>query len=257
MLKIDTVFSGGGVKAFAFIGALQSLSEKKYTIERVAGTSAGAIIASLIAAKYTVEEIEDLLTEIELKKFLDLPMVSKTIPFSKWILLYFKMGLYKGDQFEKWLHRVLLLKGIKTFADIQPGYLKIVVSDVTLGKLIILPDDLYDTYGLEEHELNISTAVRMSASYPYFFIPKKLKNRQLETRYIVDGGLLSNFPLWVFNNRQSLHTRPVIGFTLSDSFEHLCPNKINNALEMLHAFFLYMIQAQYERYIYNNRKCND
>lgn len=47
-MKIDTVFSGGGVKAFAFIGALQGLSEGSIKIERVAGTSAGAIMQHLL-----------------------------------------------------------------------------------------------------------------------------------------------------------------------------------------------------------------
>src|SRR5690625_330518 len=183
-------------------------------------------------------------------------MISKTIPFSKWILLYFKMGLYKGDRFERWLHGVLLAKGIRTFADIPSDYLKIIVSDVTLGKLIILPDDLKKVYGLEKHELNISTAVRMSASFPYFFMPKKLKNHQLETRYIVDGGLLSNFHLCVFNKESTLHTRPVIGFTLHDSLDHLRPNKIKNALDMLQAIFLAMLQAHDARYISKSKQDN-
>src|SRR5690625_6736681 len=92
-MNIDCVFSGGGVKAFAFIGALQSLKSNDYKIERVAGTSAGAIIASLVAAGYSEDEIYLLLNNLQLKQFLDLPYISKTIPFSKWLLLYFKMEI--------------------------------------------------------------------------------------------------------------------------------------------------------------------
>lgn len=42
-MLIDGVFAGGGVKAFAFIGALQAMEEKNFTFSRIAGTSAGAL----------------------------------------------------------------------------------------------------------------------------------------------------------------------------------------------------------------------
>ena len=47
---IDGVFSGGGIKGFAMIGALEVLEERGFAIKRSAGTSAGSIIASFIAA---------------------------------------------------------------------------------------------------------------------------------------------------------------------------------------------------------------
>jgi len=53
-MNIDAVFSGGGVKAFAFIGALEAMEEKGLVIKRAAGTSAGAILASLVLAGYKV-----------------------------------------------------------------------------------------------------------------------------------------------------------------------------------------------------------
>src|SRR5699024_4300142 len=106
-MKIDGVFSGGGVKAYSFIGALHSIEKRKLTIERVAGTSAGAIIASFLAAGYRVGEIKEMLNELNLKQLLDPPKLSKIIPFSKWLFLYFQMGLYKGNKFEAWLHEQL------------------------------------------------------------------------------------------------------------------------------------------------------
>ena len=49
-MLIDGVFSGGGLKGFALVGAYQELERKGYQFHRVAGTSAGAILATLIAA---------------------------------------------------------------------------------------------------------------------------------------------------------------------------------------------------------------
>src|SRR5690625_4926942 len=255
-MKVDGVFSGGGVKAFAFIGALQSIFNKGLEIERVAGTSAGAIIASMIAANYQVNEIENLLKQINLKRFLDPPLLSKKIPFSKWLLLYFQMGLYKGDQFENWLYQMLAKKGIETFADLKSGYLKVIISDISLGRLIVVPDDLKRVYGIDGNSFKVATAIRMSASFPYFFMPKKMFHTQMNPSYIVDGGLLSNFPLWVFreNNRKDL--RPVLGISLSDSIENSQPYVIKNELDMLQALFQAMIRAHDTRYISKSMQDN-
>src|SRR5690625_5073655 len=96
-MKIDGVFSGGGVKSYAFIGALKKIEENNLSFERLAGTSAGAILAALIAANYTAEEIEHILSSLDLKKLLDAPKITQYIPFSKWLFLYFRMGLNKGE----------------------------------------------------------------------------------------------------------------------------------------------------------------
>src|SRR5699024_5100597 len=75
---------------------------------------------------------------------------------------------------EEWLEEKLALKGIETFAHIKENDLKIVVSDISLGKLIVIPDDLNRIYGVAPEQFKVATAVRMSASFPYFFMPKKL-----------------------------------------------------------------------------------
>src|SRR5699024_12454602 len=80
IMNIDCVFYGGGIKAYAFLGSLKSINDKKYRIQRVAGTSAGAIIAALIAAKYTIKEIENMLDQLDIEKLLDPPLISKYIP---------------------------------------------------------------------------------------------------------------------------------------------------------------------------------
>src|SRR5690625_3966788 len=197
-MKIDGVFSGGGVKAYAFMGALQSIDQHNLVLQRVAGTSAGAIVAALIAAKYTTQEIEHLLGELDLKKFLDAPKITKILPFSKWFFLYFQMGIYKGERFEKWLYNQLAYKNIYTFNDLKKGQLKVIVSDLSLGRLVVIPDDLKRIYDIEPNYFPVSTAIRMSAGFPYFFMPKKIPGKTKKQSIIVDGGLLSNFPLWLF-----------------------------------------------------------
>lgn len=256
-MKIDAVFSGGGVKAYAFMGALQSIEENNLLIERTAGTSAGAIVAGLIAANFQVGEINKLLNELDLKKLLDPPILSTWLPASKWLFLYYQMGLYRGDRLEKWLYDQLASKDIYTFGDLEKDYLKVIVSDITLGKLVVLPDDLEKTYQIKASEFLISTAIRMSASFPYFFMPKRMKGSGDRQSIIVDGGLLSNFPLWVFDtNRNGKEKRPILGVKLTHSNKMGQERKINNSFEMLQSLVSTMKNAHDNRYMSKKEEKN-
>jgi NTE family protein len=257
-MKIDGVFSGGGVKAYAFIGALKSIENKRMQLERVAGTSAGAIVAALIAADYGHKEIETLLNDIDLQQFADPPKITKLLPFSKWFFLYFQLGINRGDRLEKWLYEQLTKKNIYTFNDLHPGYLKVVVSDLSLGKLVVIPDDLERIYGIKGKYFSVAKAVRMSAGFPYFFMPKKLPgNKSNKKSIIVDGGLLSNFPLWIFDNGTYKRKRPILGVKLSTTMEEQHqPHEIKNALHMFQALFSTMKKAHDTRYISTAEKQN-
>ncbi|BAC13855.1 hypothetical conserved protein [Oceanobacillus iheyensis HTE831] len=253
---IDGVFSGGGVKAFAYVGVLETFKEHHIELERVAGTSAGAIIAAMIAAKYSSEEIKELVSELDLSALADPPLLTKFFPLSKWLFLYFQLGINKGDKLEEWLIEILERKHIKTFSDIKEGYLKVVVSDLSLGKLVVIPDDLERVYGIKPEYFPVSKAVRMSAGFPYFFMPKKVPGRYKQKSIVVDGGLLSNFPLWIFDQPSFKPLRPLIGVKLTEITQEIGPRRIDNAIDMFQALFSTMKQAHDSRYISTNDKKN-
>lgn len=248
-LQFDGVFAGGGIKAIAFIGALEEMEQKGFTFNRLAGTSAGGIFSALIKAGYTSSELKNEVESVDFQQFLD-PKPS-IIPFSfmKWLGLYKRLGLYKGVEFENWLTEMLKKKGISTFGDIEKGSLKLIASDLTQGRLVVLPDDLPD-YGLVPEKFSIARAVRMSSSLPYFFEPIKIYNGKGEVSIFVDGGLLSNFPMWLFMNKKGGKLkRPVIGFNLTPDLDKVKPNEINNAIEMFTSLFKTMRTAHDLRYI--------
>lgn len=246
-MEIDGVFSGGGMKGLAFVGALQVLEEKGYRFKRVAGTSAGAIVAAFIAAGYTAKEIEGLLYEQNMSDLLDRRKSILPIPLLKWFKMYWRMGLYQGVALENWFSDKLAEKGIYTFGDIPEGSLKIVASDLTNGKMIILPDDL-KKYGIPADMFPIARALRMSASIPFFFEPVGLRAATGES-IIVDGGVLSNFPMWLFDDANGQKERPVIGMRLSHRQETQNGHRIKNALNLFEALFSTMKNAHDERYI--------
>ncbi len=245
-MKIDAVFSGGGVKGYSLIGACQTLEEKGYQFSRLAGTSAGSIIAALITAGYSGKEIEKLLMEIDTKDFMD-ERFGANLPIVKWLLLYRKLGLYKGDKLQTWIAEKLAAKGIVTFADIPKDSLRIVVSDISNGAIVVLPDDL-PKYQCDIRTFSIARAVRMSCGIPFFFEPIKL-NCNGELAYMIDGGVLSNFPLWLFDQENVKKVRPIIGITLTGDRDKQPPKRIENALMMFSSLFSTMKDAHDNRYI--------
>ncbi|MBP3952323.1 patatin-like phospholipase family protein [Bacillus suaedae] len=250
-MKVDGVFAGGGVKAFAFVGALQIMEEQGYEFDRLAGSSAGAIIAALIQAGYSSEELFSLLNELDVEEFKDERMSYLPFPMAKWIHMYFRLGLYRGDALEQWLKTVLEARGIRTFDDLPNGSLKIIASDLSKGRLLVLPDDL-QKYGVIPERFPVARAIRMSCSIPFFFEPVKIYSRAGggKPSYIVDGGILSNFPMWLFMDGATKRwKKPAIGFQLTPEIKELPSNKIKNAVDMYRALFETMSNAHDIRYI--------
>jgi NTE family protein len=237
-MYIDGVFSGGGAKGIALAGAYQALENHGFRFVRLAGTSAGSMVAAFIAAGYTSDEMIGLLKELDNKKILDQPYPFLPLNALRWISIYWRLGLYKGDKLENWLSEKLKEKGVTVFS------LKLIASDLTNGKLMVLPDDLV-SYGLNPATFSVARAIRMSCSLPYFFEPVKLRSKK-GVSVVVDGGVLSNFPIWLFSEKKK---RPVIGVTLTANEKERPKNSINHAFELFGALFETMKDAHDARHI--------
>ncbi|WP_018923808.1 patatin-like phospholipase family protein [Salsuginibacillus kocurii] len=248
-MNIDGVFAGGGAKAIAFIGALKAMEDRGYVFERLAGTSAGALFASLIHAGYSSAEIKLMLEKVDLEQFKDRKWPGSSCNVLSWLSVYFYLGLYKGDQLEKWVEEKLAAKGVRTFADMEPGSLRLVASDVSNNRFIILPDDL-ERYNEDKNRFSVAKAVRMSCALPYFYEPVRIGCPKEKQALVVDGGILSNFPMWLFKskNKKKLE-RPVLGFQLSHDIDNGHSPKIRNAVDFYRSMFSTMRKAHDLRYI--------
>ncbi len=274
--RLDGVFEGGGVKGIALVGALDVIEQAGYSFVNVAGTSAGAIVATLVAAGYTAAELKPILMNLPFDKFTDAPWVGYLPLIGGPIDLLWSHGLYKGDYFEHLMRDLLRAKGKRTFGDLlldpqqrphnafAPKYrftARVVASDVTRGRMLILPDDVAD-YGYDPRELDIARAVRMSMSIPFFFRPVKLPVRrksplhQAEGRreegWIVDGGLLSNFPVELFDT-PGVPAWPTFGFKLA--LEDQTPlakftrHPVHGLISLLEALFHTALEAHDAYYL--------
>ncbi|NEW06234.1 patatin-like phospholipase family protein [Paenibacillus sp. SYP-B3998] len=256
-MKINGVFEGGGVKGIALAGGVSAALKRGYEFHEVAGTSSGSIVAAFLAAGYSGEEMKELILKAPFKSFMQRSAIFNTKIIGPATRLLIKKGLYSGEALEHWVYGQLLAKGIRNFGDLRPNQLRIIASDITQGKLLVLPDDIAQ-YGIDPRKLSIAKAVRMSTSIPYFFDPVMVRCKLKSSAsaepfaqqffYIVDGGLLSNYPLWVFDRENDVERIPVIGFHLVGKSEYQM-NKVRGPLTMLEALFGTMLNAHDERYI--------
>ena len=69
--NIDLVFEGGGLKGIALAGAYSVLEERGYRPQNMAGASAGAIVAALVAAGYTADELREAIARSDFNSLKD------------------------------------------------------------------------------------------------------------------------------------------------------------------------------------------
>ena len=245
------IFEGGGAKGIAHIGALKATEEHDIDFVGLAGTSVGAIVASLVAAGYRADEIYDPENEASLfkKDFLEffppadwqrLQSVWKGAQgafYRKqnacsllWGVISFLLchwrnlsrvrnegGMLRTEEFEQWLNDILARRLRTANADFEPsgenGYvtfqdlplpLKVISADVTRQRLRVysMPHDA---------RVDVARAVGASISIPFIFSPKHSGGINY-----VDGGIVSNFPAWVFDDerKRAPPLTPTLGFRL-------------------------------------------
>ncbi len=196
----NLIFEGGVVRGIAYLGALQVLEDKGILkpIQRVGGTSAGAINAVLLGLNYSIPEMKEILFDLDFKEFLDdsfgiIRDTYRTIT---------KFGFYKGDKFYNWISELIKEKTgnpKSTFKDLQKNRKQNSFKDMYfIGAN--LSTGFAEVYSHEDVHINmpIADAVRISMSIPLFFAAK----RNLRRDVIVDGGLLNNYPIKLFDRKK-------------------------------------------------------
>jgi NTE family protein len=226
--RADLVLEGGGVKGIALVGAISVLEERGYSFNRVAGTSAGSIVGALVAARLSSPEMIEIMRALDYTRFRDVGPEDRVPGIGRLYSLISQQGIYEGAYFKRWLAEILEGKGIRTFADLryddagadlpseQQFRLVVMASDVSTGRLRRLPWD-YPGLGLDAGSIPVVDAVRASMSIPFFFEPVRLPSQTHGADlWLVDGGMLSNFPVEVFDRSHGNPPRwPTFGIKLS------------------------------------------
>lgn len=246
---ITGVFEGGGVRGIGLIGAACVFLEKGYRFDRVAGNSAGSIAAALVASGYDAAELKDIMMNLDYSRFMDKDWRDR-LPFGMAYSLLAEEGIYEGKYLRDFVQEKLAKAPhpVKTFRDVKEedgSYrLQMIAADISRARLLVLPQDIAD-YGIDPDNLEVADAVRMSVSIPYFFEPVRLTRNDGTESFIVDGGIVCNFPAWIYDDDIEKGNPPV-GFCLVDDGE---TRPIHGVISMFAAIMETMLEARDKRYI--------
>lgn len=206
----NLVFKGGGVLGIAYAGAIEVLEQHNILqgVLRVAGTSAGAITATLVSLNYSSAQIKDIVNQTNFKSFEDGEIVIDALHVMS------KYGLYKGDVFLSWMKGLIAKAGLNenaTFNDFKNKGCK---------ELHVFASDL-NTQGLREFSAEttpnviVAEAVRASMSIPLFFEAWEFPNNNPDNHVYVDGGMIYNYPLTIFDTND-IQNQNTLGLFLSN-----------------------------------------
>ena len=151
-LVADLVLEGGGVLGIAHVGAISVLEGAGYSFARVAGTSAGAIVGSLVAGGMPAPRMTEIMSSLDYRRFADRSLLDRVPVAGPLASLVLDNGVFEGDELREWLGNLLADEcGVETFGDLalddpdtslsteQRFRLVVTATDVTRGELVRFP----------------------------------------------------------------------------------------------------------------------
>ena len=229
------VFQGGGCKAISFIGAYQQALESGISFSGFAGTSAGAIMASLVAAGATPQDLKSFILKTDFSEFETKTAKQKRNCLYKIVLWFCKIFckhlplnyieklpiIFEELGFnDSRLIRKIIGDELKELLDLQDDVkfkdlkypLMIVASDIKRNEIKIWSNE-------KTPNEKVAFAVESSCAVPFVYKPVN--------GCYVDGGLLCNLPTIVFPDKETCFDK-VLAFTFKKSEER---NSNKNKLE--------------------------
>jgi NTE family protein len=215
----NLVFEGAGIRGIAYCGAIIEMEcrDMMQHVEKVGGTSAGAIVALTLSLGYSGEEIKQIVTSTNFKKFNDgqysfVGGINRTNR---------NFGWYRGNKFEKWLDDIIAEKTGNTnisFEELnKKGFKDLYITGTCLNKQELVTFSRF-TYP----KMKIKDAVRISMSIPLYFeavfIDKEgnvIRRPKVKDGLdvMVDGGITGNFPIRMFDSL-SVRNFSTLGFRI-------------------------------------------
>lgn len=274
----NLVLEGGGIRGVAYAGAFSILEEKNILqqLDKVAGTSAGAIAGVMISVGYSAKEIDSVMRSLPVEEFND----GKGGIVGKYRRVRNKFGLYKGKKFEVWLQRLINSKTGNTnlsFAQLHQIHLKNKLFKDFYCTATNLSKQQLEIFSYENTpDMSIALAVRISGGIPLYFEPIILNDQYQKIEktdtisfrnYFVDGGMLANYPISIFDtcenngnpllsdkvwfNPQTLGIkleRPAQVDSIKNNSSSIPPFEIRSFKEYIHAFNNLIIERLNRQY---------
>ena len=199
--KIGLALSGGGAKGMAHVGVLRALEEHNVKIDYISGTSMGAVVGSMYALGYSVNQIEQYLLAVNWDALLNNELSRKHLSVldressEKYLLSFDVLGdkIKAPDAFNKGQYMLKELSFL-TF----PAHGDTIFSNFPIPFLCITADLISGEEVVLEHG-DLAEALRASVAMPSMFSPFKIKNKTY-----VDGGVRNNLPIAILKDKKNM-----------------------------------------------------
>ena len=162
-MDLNVFLCGGGTRLAAYLGALRDIEERGGRVTHWAGSSAGALLAAVLACGYSHQQALNLLMKTDFRQFLDFRPAG----------VLRRYGIYAGKRLENWLNTALEQR---QFKDLRKP-LSVIALDIEAARPFVFSKELTP-------DAHLATAVRCSVGIPGVFAIRRYTGRTL-----VDGAL--------------------------------------------------------------------
>lgn len=233
----NLAIEGGGLRGVAYPGALKVLSQNHLldSLQTVAGSSAGSILAMLLATGYEADSMVPILMNKSFSELND----GRYFFIGGSHRLFTRFGWYKGELLRQWFEELqfkqtgiagLTFKQLDSLKQLYPHKyknLKVVVTNLSLQRYEVLSSQT-------SPKMPVSVAVAASCSIPMYYQPV-LVNEQYQplepvkeqedkdaftfrdTFILCDGGLMLNYPYVIFTPDEGL----TLGLKIDNGLQYL------------------------------------
>ena len=230
----NLVLSGGSIRGYAFIGAIKALTEFNIlnNITTFCGTSIGGVISLILNLKYTYNELYAILIKLHIQDL-------QHITTDNILNFFYEYGIDSGDNIIRVIDILIKAKVGNPSITFKELYnitkKKLIVTSVCVNTQSIIYYNYEDT-----PDEPVSLSIRKTISVPFLFKPVKDKGL-----LYVDGGLINNFPINLFENEKD----KTLGILLYDEVL-----ETDNSINSFDKYFTVLLDCIFKDTIRNNLK---
>lgn len=205
MIIKNIVFSGGNLKGLSFFGGLKYLKDNNLlnNLKHIAGTSVGAIVAFCFMLNYDINDLEKLFIKLDLENYNNITTDTIWNVFENY-------GIDTGDKLFTIFKVLLKKKGYNENITMKDIYNKTNIELTLVGCCVNTSKPVY--FNFKTHpDMEVLTCLRISYCIPLIYTPIKIDNM-----YYVDGGLIDNYCIQLFDNE----LENTLGFVVNNPEDH-------------------------------------
>ena len=191
-MNIDTlILSGGGNKCSSFLGSLKYLIDNKIIdfkkIKKIIGVSGGMMYIIPLLLGYSIDETIKIFLNTNPKNLLNYDQFSIQNLINNYGIFENNLMKYYCTIFQKYKqYNEINLKELYQLSKIE-----------LIGKVVNVTKNRIEYISYQSHpNLKLSLLIQMTTCIPIIFQPILYKKD-----YYVDGGMLDNYPLHVFDGK--------------------------------------------------------